>query len=75
MTLDFVLSTFFLLLTLIIVIRSLYLLSKNYTKFVNVNYYNEITLLTALTIAVSSHELVKYTYYQKFGFNPIDLIF
>lgn len=71
MTLDFILSTFFLLLTLIIVIRSLYLLSKNYKKFVNVNYYNEITLLTALTIAISSHELVKYTYFHKFGFNPI----
>lgn len=75
MTLDFILSTFFLLLTLIIVIRSLYLLTKNYKKFINVNYYNELNLLTALTIAICSHELVKYTYFQKFGFNPINMIF
>lgn len=74
MTIDFIISTFFLLLTLVIVLRCLYLLAKNYKKFLFGNYYNEITLLTGLTIAISSHQLIKQSYAKTYGFNPINLL-
>lgn len=75
MKLDFYLSLFFLLLSLLIIFRTLYLIIRNFGKIFKVSYLTEITVLTALAIAIGSHESINYMFMQKYGLDPINLFF
>jgi hypothetical protein len=46
------------------------LLIKHYDSIMRLNYYQKITLLTCLTIAIGSHGLMHLGLEKQYNFNP-----
>lgn len=59
-----------LFITGLILLFILILLVKNYYSIMRLNYYQQIMLLTSLSIAVGSHGLMHLGVEKQYNFNP-----
>ena len=50
------------------------LMVKNYKSIMRLNYYQQIMLLSSLTIAVGSHGLIHLGVEKQYNFNPYNWI-
>ena len=58
----------------LIILSIIILLVKNYSSFMRLNYYQNIILLSSLSIAFATHGLVHLGVEQRYNFNPYNWI-
>jgi hypothetical protein len=63
-----------LLVTGLILLTIIILMIKNYSSIIRLNYYQQIVLLTSLSIAVATHGLVHLGLEKQYNFNPYNWI-
>ena len=59
-----------LLVTTLILLTIIILMVKNYSSIIRLNYYQQIVLLTSLSIAFATHGLVHLGLEERYNFNP-----
>jgi hypothetical protein len=59
-----------LLVTTLILLTIIILMVKNYSSIMRLNYYQQIVLLTSLSIATATHGLVHLGVEERYNFNP-----
>jgi positive regulator of sigma E activity len=64
--LTFIFHSLMMYITSLIIIIIIILLIKDWEKFKSLDNYKVIVLLSSLTIAISSHEIVYYNYIKNF---------
>ena len=63
-----------LLVTTLILLTIIILMIKNYASIMRLNYYQQIVLLTSLSIAFATHGLVHLGLEERYNFNPYNWI-
>ena len=63
-----------LLVTTLILLTIIILMVKNYASIMRLNYYQQIILLTSLSIAFATHGLVHLGVEERYNFNPYNWI-
>jgi len=63
-----------LLVTTLILLTIIILMVKNYSSIIRLNYYQQIVLLTSLSIAFATHGLVHLGLEKQYNFNPYNWI-
>jgi hypothetical protein len=63
-----------LLVTSLVLLCIIILMIKNYASIMRLNYYQQIILLTSLSIAVATHGLVHLGLEERYNFNPYNWI-
>lgn len=63
-----------LLVTTLILLTIIILMIKNYASIIRLNYYQQIVLLTSLSIAFATHGLVHLGVEERYNFNPYNWI-
>ena len=56
--------------TSLILLTIIILMVKNYSSIIRLNYYQQIVLLTSLSIAFATHGLVHLGLEERYNFNP-----
>lgn len=64
-------SFFSLFITGILLFWIFVLVASNFKQFCKVNYYQKITLLSLITIAIGIHGLIHLGLEVNYGFNPL----
>lgn len=59
-----------LLVTGLILLTIIILMIKNYGSITRLNYYQQIILLTSLSIAIATHGLIHLGLEEQYNFNP-----
>lgn len=62
-----------LLLTGLLLLIILIIFAKNYDQFLKLNYYQQIALLTLLSLAIGVHSILHLGAETVYGFNPYKL--
>ncbi len=60
--------------TTLILLTIIILMVKNYSSIIRLNYYQQIVLLTSLSIAFATHGLVHLGVEERYNFNPYNWI-
>ena len=60
--------------TSLILLTIIILMVKNYSSIIRLNYYQQIVLLTSLSIAFATHGLVHLGLEERYNFNPYNWI-
>ena len=63
-----------LLLTGLILLIILIIFAKNYDQFLKLNYYQQIALLSLLSLAIGIHSILHLGAETVYGFNPYKLL-
>ena len=63
-----------LLLTGLILLIILIIFAKNYGQFLKLNYYQQIALLSLLSLAIGVHSILHLGAETVYGFNPYKLL-
>ena len=63
-----------LLLTGLILLIILIIFAKNYEQFLKLNYYQQIALLSLLSLAIGVHSILHLGAETVYGFNPYKLL-
>ena len=63
-----------LIVTTLILLTIIILMIKNYASIMRLNYYQQIVLLTSLSIAFATHGLVHLGLEERYNFNPYNWI-
>ena len=58
----------------LILLTIIILMVKNYSSIIRLNYYQQIILLTSLSIATATHGLVHLGLEEQYNFNPYNWI-
>lgn len=64
-------SFFALFITGILIFFIIILFASNFKQFCRLNYYQQITLLSFITLAIGIHGLIHLGLEANYGFNPI----
>ena len=59
-----------LLFTGILLLIILFIFAKNYNQFLKLNYYQQIALLSLLSLAIGVHSILHLGAESVYGFNP-----